>query len=210
MNTLMSQKTFFGVLGVVYVGGLVWSGIVALDRGTWLMEVIPSLIGVLLLSLTYRRFQFSRFAYVIVLLHSLILCYGGAYTYAENPLFYYLKDLFGWERNNYDKLGHFVQGFFPAFLIRELVIRLGVFAKKAWIPAFVMGIVALITVVYELLEWVAALIIGQDADAFLGTQGYVWDTQTDMFLALLGGAIVCFIFAKWHDRYLGRTVKKLA
>lgn len=206
----MSQKTFFLLLGLVYFGALAWSGFAPHDYGTWFMEVLPSLLGVLLLALTYRRFQFSRFTYVIVVLQSLILFMGGKYTYAENPLFEYLKQVFDWQRNNYDKLGHFVQGFFPAFIARELVIRLGVFARKGWIPAFVMGMVALITVTYELLEWWAALAIGQSADAFLGTQGYVWDTQTDMFLALLGGAIVCFGFAKWHDRYLARAMKRIS
>ena len=139
-----------------------------------------------------------------------MLFYGGKYTYAENPLFEYLGNLFDWQRNNYDKVGHFVQGFFPAFMARELVIRLGVFAKKNWITTFVMGIIALITVVYELLEWLAALLMGQDADAFLGTQGYVWDTQTDMFLALLGGLIACLVFGKLHDRFIAKEgIKKL-
>ncbi len=198
----MSQKTFFLILGVLYVGALVWSAIAPHDYPTWFMEMVPSFIGVVLLIVTYRKFKFSRFVYVIVLLHSLVLFYGGKYTYAENPLFEYLGNIFNWQRNNYDKLGHFVQGFFPAFIIRELVIRREVFAKKSWIPAFVMGIVALITVVYELLEWIAALVMGEDADAFLGTQGYVWDTQTDMFLALLGGLIACIGFAKLHDYFL--------
>lgn len=186
------------------MGALGWSAVNPHDYLTWLMEVAPSLIGVAILAITHRRVRFSRFVYVIVLLHSLVLFFGGKYTYAENPLFAYLGHLFDWQRNNYDKLGHFVQGFFPAFLVRELVIRKDVFAKKGWILAFVMGVVALITVVYELLEWLAALLIGQDADAFLGTQGYVWDTQTDMFLALLGGLIACVGFAKLHDHFLKR------
>ncbi len=205
----MSQKTFFLVLGALYVGVLGWSAIAPHDYPTWLMEVAPSLVGVAILALTYRRFKFSRFVYVMVLLHSLVLFYGGKYTYAENPLFEYLSTVFEWQRNNYDKVGHFVQGFFPAFMVRELVIRLGVFAKKNWITTFVMGMVALITVVYELLEWLAALLIGQDADAFLGTQGYVWDTQTDMFLALLGGLIACLVFGKLHDRFVAKEgIKK--
>lgn len=198
----MSQKTFFLLLGALYVGVLGWSAVNPHEYQTWFMEVVPSLIGVGMLAFTYHRFKFSRFVYVIILLHSFVLFFGGKYTYAENPLFAYLGHLFDWQRNNYDKLGHFVQGFFPAFIIRELVIRQGVFAKRGWIPAFVMGIVALITVVYELLEWLAALLIGQDADAFLGTQGYVWDTQTDMFLALLGGLIACIGFTKLHDHFL--------
>ena len=198
----MSQKQFFLILGVLYVAALGWSAIAPHDYPTWFMEVVPSLIGVAVLVLTYRRFQFSRLVYVIVLLHSFVLFFGGKYTYAENPLFAYLGQIFDWPRNNYDKLGHFVQGFFPAFLVREVVIRLGVFAKKSWIFPFVMGMVALITVIYELIEWWAALLIGQDADAFLGTQGYVWDTQTDMFLALLGGVIAYVCFGRLHDRWI--------
>ncbi|MBP9762876.1 DUF2238 domain-containing protein [Patescibacteria group bacterium] len=203
----MSQKLFFALLGTLYVLALGWSAIGVQDYLTWFMEIIPSLIGVGILVATHRRFQFSRVAYVIVFLHSLVLFVGGKYTYPENPLFAYLAQVFDWPRNNYDKLGHFVQGFFPAFLIRELVIRLKVFARPGWITAFVLGMVALITVVYELLEWLAAVLMGGSADAFLGTQGYIWDTQTDMFLALLGGAIVCFFFGAWHDRYLAKRTK---
>lgn len=205
----MSQKAFFCILGVLYVGVLGWSLIAPHDYPTWLMEAAPSLIGVALLILTYRKFKFSRFVYVMVLLHSFVLFFGGKYTYAENPLFEYLKHVFDWQRNNYDKLGHFVQGFFPAFIARELVIKKEVFAKKAWIPAFVMGVVALITVIYELIEWLAAVALGGEADAFLGTQGYVWDTQTDMFLALIGGFMACVCLAKLHDWFLARERARL-
>jgi putative membrane protein len=198
----MSQKSFFVLLGGLYILALGWSAIGVQDYLTWFMEIVPSLIGVVLLIVTYRRFQFSRAAYVIVLLHSLVLFVGGKYTYPANPLFAYLAQVFDWPRNNYDKLGHFVQGFFPAFLIRELVIRLKVFARPRWIMSYVLGIVALITVVYELLEWLAAVIMGGSADTFLGMQGYIWDTQTDMFLALLGGFIACVGFAKLHDVFL--------
>ena len=201
----MSQKTFFLVVGAIYLVGLGWSAISPHDYATWWMEVAPSLIGVAMLLLTYRWFKFSRVAYVLILIHSLILFYGGKYTYAENPLFAWLGEIFHWERNNYDKLGHFIQGFFPAFLVRELVIRKNVFAKKGWISWFVMGVVALVTVIYELIEWGASQLFGGSADAFLGTQGYVWDTQSDMLLALIGGLIACIFFGKAYERYLAKT-----
>lgn len=204
----MSQKQFFLLLGAVYLGALGWSAWQPHDYPTWLMEVGPSLVGVAVLALTYRRFKFSRAAYLIVLVHSLILIWGAKYTYAENPLFNYLKDVFDWQRNNYDKLGHFVQGFFPAFLVREVVIRQQVFAKKSWISWFVMGVVALVTSIYEIIEWSTSVLLGGSADAFLGTQGYVWDTQSDMLLALVGGLIACVCFGAMYDRYLAHTTSK--
>lgn len=172
------------------------------------MEVVPSIVGVSILAATYKRFQFSRLIYVMVLLHSLILFWGGQYTYAENPLFEYLKHVFGWQRNNYDKLGHFAQGFFPAFIIRELFIRQVIVLKKSWNAFLTVSVVALITVTYEFLEWWAALLIGQNADAFLGTQGYVWDTQSDMLFAVIGGICVVLFFGVVHDRIIAKIGKR--
>ena len=197
MNILrLSDRAFFLVLGVIYGAVLLWSGIHPHDRFTWFLEVAPSLIALVILAATYKRFPFSRLVYVLFLIHSCILFVGGKYTYAENPLFEWIRMITHGERNQYDKLGHFAQGFFPAFIMRELFVGLQVFAKKNWIPFFVITTTALVTVIYEFIEWWAAILAGGSADAFLGTQGYVWDTQSDMLLALIGAVCACFCF-RW-------------
>lgn len=183
----------------IFLGVLLWSGIEPKDTLTWFLEVLPALIGALVLVSTYRSFKLTAVLYVLILLHCIILMVGGHYTYAEVPLF---DGLFGADRNNYDKVGHFVQGFVPAILAREILIRKQVVNGRGWLKLFVVSVVLAFSAFYELIEWWVALLSGDDAEAFLGTQGYVWDTQSDMAMALLGAIAALLLLSKYHDRQL--------
>jgi putative membrane protein len=176
------------------LGALTASGLHPKERLTWWMEIAPILIWTPWLIATYRRFTFSNRAYFAFFLHGLILMVGGRYTYAEVPFGYWLQDLLHLSRNPYDRLGHLAQGFFPALILREYLERKGVFARLAWIPFFTVAACLAFSALYELIEWWAALSLGQSADAFLGTQGDPWDTQWDMFTALVGALLaqLCF------------------
>jgi len=193
-----------GLWIAIFLAVLVWSGTAPKDYPTWVLEVFPAVAGLVILVSTYRRFPLSTLSYVLILAHSIVLMVGGHYTYAEVPLFDTLGDWLGWERNNYDKLGHFMQGFVPAVIARELLIRLDVVRGAVWrnflIVCFCLGLSAF----YELLEWWVALISEEAADAFLGTQGYVWDTQSDMAWALTGALTALLVLGRWHDRQLAR------
>lgn len=189
---------------IIFMAVLIWSGIGPKDRVTWMLEVAPAIIGFVAMAITYKRFPLTPLLYVLILIHSIILIVGGHYTYAEVPLFDDMKQWFGWERNNYDKLGHFVQGFVPAMIARELMIRLNVFNSAKWRTFFIISFCLGFSAFYELIEWWVALLSGQAAEAFLGTQGYVWDTQSDMGWCLLGAIIALLTFSKWHDKQLGR------
>ena len=181
---------------------LIWSGINPKDQFTWLLEVLPAMIGAVLLLLTRRTFPLTPLLYGFILIHCIILMIGGHYTYAEVPLFDYLRDALGWERNNYDKVGHFAQGFVPALLAREILIRKAVVKPGAWLNLYVVSVCLAFSAFYELIEWWVALATGEGAEAFLGTQGYIWDTQSDMGYALLG-AIVCLVLLPGiHNRQL--------
>lgn len=196
-----SDRLPTALLAVVVVA-LVASGIRPYDRGTWVLEVFPVLIAAPLLIATRRRFPLTTLLYVLVALHALILVLGGAYTYARVPAGFWVQEWFGLSRNPYDKLGHLAQGFVPAMVARELFIRLHVVNGARW-RAFLIGCVVLaISAMYELIEWWAALALGQGADEFLGTQGYVWDTQSDMFMALVGAVAALLLLSRWHDRQL--------
>ncbi len=183
----------------IFLGVLLWSGIEPKDTLTWFLEVLPALIGALVLVSTYRSFKLTSVLYVLILVHCIILMVGGHYTYAEVPLF---DGLFGADRNNYDKVGHFVQGFVPAILAREILIRKQVVNGRGWLKLFVVSVVLAFSAFYELIEWWVALLSGEDAEAFLGTQGYVWDTQSDMGMALLGAIAALLLLSKYHDRQL--------
>lgn len=183
----------------IYIGCLIWSVIAPYDYFTWFLEVLPALIGALLLLVTYNRFHFSRFTYALILLHCIILMIGGHYTYAKVPLFDTLAEIFSWQRNNYDKVGHFVQGFVPAAIAREIFIRRQVTKSEVWCRVFVVSFCLAFSALYELIEWWVALATGDDAEAFLGTQGYVWDTQSDMMLALIGALCFVLFFSKRQD-----------
>jgi len=187
---------------VVYLGVLVWSVINPHDYPTWFLEVFPALIGGGLLWYTRESFPLTTLTYVLILIHCIILMVGGHYTYAEVPLGDWVRDAFGLERNNYDKLGHFVQGFIPAVITREIVVRKGVFNDTRWRDFFVVCFCLAFSAFYELIEWWVALLSAEAADSFLGTQGYVWDTQSDMFWALLGAALAVVLLGRWHDRQM--------
>lgn len=189
---------------ILFLSILLWSGINPKDQFTWFLEVLPAVIGALVLLLTRKKFPLTQLLYVLILMHCIVLMVGGHYTYAEVPLFDYFKEIFDSERNNYDKVGHFFQGFVPALIARELLIRKNVVNGKAWLNFFIITICLAFSAFYELIEWWVALLSGQGAEAFLGTQGYIWDTQSDMLYALIG-AIVCIVcLAKWHDKQLTR------
>jgi putative membrane protein len=187
---------------VVFAGVLAWSAIQPKDYLTWLLEVSPALVAVVVLAFTRRSFPLTPLAYGLILAHSVILMIGGHYTYAEVPLGEWAGEVFGWERNNYDKLGHFAQGFVPAIVARELLTRLRVVNGARWRAFVVIAICLAISAFYELIEWWVALVSREAAESFLGTQGYVWDTQSDMGLALLGAMLALALLGRLHDRQL--------
>ena len=176
---------------------LIWSGINPKDQFTWFLEVLPAIIGVVIMLGTYKQFKLTPILYWFILAHCIVLMVGGHYTYAEVPLF---DNLFGSERNNYDKVGHFFQGFVPALLAREILLRKNVVNGKGWLITFIISICLAFSAFYELLEWWVALLSGENAEAFLGTQGYIWDTQSDMGLALLGAICSLLVLSKVHDK----------
>lgn len=187
---------------VIFFGVLIWSGINPKDTITWLLEVLPAIIAIVILFWTRQRFPLTTLTYVLILIHCVVLMIGGHYTYAEVPLGDLVGEWLGHERNNYDKLGHLAQGFIPAIVARELTIRLGVFRSKAWMNFFIVALCLAISAFYELIEWWVALLSEEAADAFLGTQGYVWDTQSDMGWALFGAVLALVTLSKIHDRQL--------
>jgi len=187
------------IWSVLFLVVLVWSGIEPRDRLVWWLEVAPALGAAALLLLTFRSFRLTPLLYVLILLHCIVLMVGGHYTYAEVPWF---DGLLGAERNNYDKVGHFFQGFVPALLAREILLRKQVVNGAGWRVLFILSVCLAFSAFYELIEWWVALLSGTGADAFLGTQGYVWDTQSDMGMALLGAILALLLLSKWHDRQL--------
>ena len=187
---------------------LVLSGIGPHDRTTWWLEVAPILIAVPILVLTARRFPLTPLAYRLIFVHALILMLGAHYTYAEVPAGFWLKRALGLARNPYDRIGHVVQGFVPAILAREVLIRRSPVKGGWWLTFLVVCVCLAISALYELVEWATALIGGQGADAFLGTQGDQWDTQWDMFLALLGAAAALLVLSRLHDRQITRLEEK--
>jgi putative membrane protein len=191
-----------GLWLAIFFAVLIWSVINPKDYLTWLLEVFPALIGFTVLTATYKKFQLTTLVYCLILLHMCILFVGGHYTYAEMPLFDYLKPVFGWTRNNYDKLGHFIQGFVPALIAREILIRKDVIRGNGWRNFLIVCFCLAFSAFYELIEWQVATAEGSAADAFLGTQGDIWDTQSDMALALLGAITALVLLSKWHDAQL--------
>lgn len=179
---------------------LIWSAINPHDYFTWILEVLPAIIGATVLLVLYHRFRFSNLVYLLIFIHCLILIVGGHYTYAEVPLFNWLRDVLHSSRNNYDKVGHFAQGFIPAMIAREILIRRQVINGRGWLFFLVTTICLSISAVYEFIEWWVALLSGSAGDSFLGTQGYIWDTQSDMFLALVGAILAQLFLNKLHDK----------
>jgi putative membrane protein len=189
---------------LVYCTVLLWSGIHPKDQFTWFLEVVPAIFGGVLLAVTYNSFRLSTLLYILILIHCIILMVGGHYTYAEVPLFEELKSIFGSDRNNYDKVGHFAQGFVPAIIAREILIRKNVVNGKGWLNFVIVCFCLAFSAFYELIEWWVAVATGEGAEAFLGTQGYVWDTQSDMGLALLGAVAAILTLSQFHDSQLKR------
>lgn len=184
---------------------LVVSGISPFDRATWLMEVAPVLIALPVLIATRRSYPLTTLLYCLIAAHMLVLIVGGAYTYAHVPLGFWLQDLLGTVRNPYDRIGHFMQGFVPALVAREILLR-GAYVRGPRMTGFLSICTAMaISASYELIEWAAALAMGQRADEFLGTQGDVWDTQSDMFMALIGSISAIALLSGLHDRQLARV-----
>ena len=183
---------------------LAWSAISPHDRFTWFLEVAPVLIAFPILYVTRHRFPLTRLTYVLLTLHAIILMVGGKYTYAEVPLGYWLQDALGFSRNHYDRIGHFAQGFVPAILAREILVRTSPLRGSRWLPFVVVSICLAFSAFYELIEFWTALATGGAAEAFLGTQGDVWDTQWDMQMALLGAGAALLLLARRHDRELDR------
>jgi putative membrane protein len=187
---------------IVLIALLALSGARPYDRTTWLLEVFPVVIALPFLWATYRRFPLTTLLYVCIFVHAIVLMTGGAYTYARVPLGFQLAEIFSLSRNPYDKIGHFFQGFVPALVAREILIRGQQVQGRKMLSFIVICIVLAISATYEILEWIAALVLGQGADEFLGTQGDPWDTQSDMLLALIGAVTALLVFARAHDRQI--------
>ena len=186
----------------IFFGFLLWSGIEPKDRLTWVLEAGPAMIGLLVIAQSRKSFPLTPLLYFWILVHCIVLMVGAKYTYAEVPLFDSIREIFEWERNNYDKVGHFMQGFVPALLAREILLRKKLVNANGWRNFIILSICLAFSAFYELIEWWAALLIGEDADAFLGTQGYVWDTQSDMAWALLGAFVCLITLKKSHDQQI--------
>jgi putative membrane protein len=195
------DRALWAVLAI-WAAALVWSGVGPKDRLTWLMEVAPVLIAAPVMLATRRAFPLTGMLLVLACLHGLILIVGGHYTYAEVPVGFWVQDLFGFSRNHYDRLGHFAQGFVPAILAREILLRRTELRPGGMLVLLATSVCLAFSALYELIEWCAALILGQGADAFMGMQGDQWDTQADMALALVGALLALALLSKAHDRAL--------
>ena len=187
---------------IVFFATLIWSGIEPKDYMTWVLEVLPAVVGFAVLAATRRRFPLTTLAYALILAHCIILMVGGHYTYAEVPLFDWIRNGFDLERNNYDKLGHFMQGFVPAIVAREILVRKAIVAGRGWMSFIIVCICLAISALYELIEWWVAILSDEAAEAFLGTQGYIWDTQSDMMYAMVGAITALVMLARLHDRQI--------
>lgn len=188
------------ILIFLFFAGLIISAIYPHDYFTWILEVFPAIIGFIILIITYKKYQFTNLTYVLILLHCYVLFIGGHYTYALVPAFDWVRDVLHQTRNNYDKVGHFFQGFVPAMITRELMIRKQVIQKNTWLPYLVICVCGTISLLYELLEWLVSVTSGNAGDSFLGTQGDLWDTQTDMLFAVIGASCMVLLFSKFQDK----------
>ena len=198
----MPQNTLYAVLGSTVLLALILSGIAPYDRATWLLEVLPVLIGAPILLLTHQRFPLTRLLYVLIAFHALVLILGGAYTYARVPLGFWVQEVFELQRNPYDKLGHFMQGLVPMLIAREILLRYRYLSRGPMLGFVAVCVALAFSAFYELIEWWVALIAGAGAEEFLGTQGDPWDTQSDMFLALIGACVVLLGLDRLQDRQI--------
>ena len=198
MSNRTYHKFLLSVVGIVFV----WSVINPHDYFTWFLEVVPAVGGFIILALTYRKFPLTNFLYTFIAIHAVILMIGGHYTYAEVPLFNWLRDIGIFSRNNYDKIGHFAQGFIPVLVARELLLRTSPLKPGKWLNVILVCIALAISAVYEIVEWLVSVASGSAGDSFLGTQGYIWDTQSDMLLCGIGAILAIVLLSKIHDRAL--------
>jgi putative membrane protein len=199
----MNNKKFHLCLLVFVLIFWIWSAIDVQDTYlTWFLETLPLMIALPIMLFTYRKFPLTNLVYVLIALHALILMYGGHYSYANAPLGFWMEDWFGWTRNNYDKIGHFMQGFGPALYTREILMRTSPLKPGRWLAFISISVPLAFAALYEIFEWAASLSNPTDTEAFLGTQGYIWDTQTDMFLCLMGSIVALILLTKIHNGYL--------
>ena len=198
------MKYIYFLVSIFFIS-LVASVINPKEGFTCFLEVLPAIIGFLILAFTFKKFRFTNFTYTLILIHCIILFIGGHYTYAEVPFFDYIKEVFHQSRNNYDKVGHFAQGLVPAMIIRELFIRKKVIANQSFFNFIIVSICLAISAAYEFIEWFVSIATGDGGDAFLGTQGYVWDTQSDMLFATIGAIVGLILFSKIQDNQIQKT-----
>ncbi len=191
-------KIWLFIYSVVFI----WSFINPKDLFTWFLEVLPAMIALIVLVRTYKNFKLTPLVYTLILIHCIILMVGGHYTYASVPLFVFFLDFLNQDRNNFDKLGHFAQGFIPAMVAREIIIRKSIITIESWRNFFIICFCLGFSAFYELIEWLVALLSNEASNDFLGTQGYIWDTQSDMAWALFGAILALIVLSKYHDKQL--------
>ena len=191
-------KIWLFIYSVVFI----WSLINPKDLFTWFLEVLPAMIALIILAISYKNFKLTTLVYTLILIHCIILMVGGHYTYASVPLFDFIKDFLNQDRNNFDKLGHFAQGFIPAMVAREIIIRKSIITIESWRNFFIICFCLGFSAFYELIEWWVALLSNEASNDFLGTQGYIWDTQSDMAWALFGAILALIVLSKYHDKQL--------
>lgn len=191
----------------IYFAVFIWSAINPKDLFTWFLEVFPAMIAFVVLAITYKKFKLTPLVYTLILIHCIILMIGGHYTYAQVPVFDFIKEILDQERNDYDKLGHLAQGFIPAMIAREIIIRKNIISIEAWRNFFILCFCLGFSAFYELVEWWVAIFANDSAEDFLGTQGYIWDTQSDMAWALLGCVLALVLLRKYHTKQLLNTKK---
>jgi putative membrane protein len=205
MKKCMSTSKYPLALLMIVLAFWVWSGISPQDtRLTWILETFPFFIALPVMLLTYRRFPLTSLNYTLIAIHAMILMLGGHYSYAKVPLGFWMEDWFGWTRNNYDKIGHFFQGFAPTIYVREIVTRTSPLKPGKWLVFIYVTVPLAFSALYEIIEWLASLSNPTDTEAFFRTQGYIWDTQTDMFLCLIGSLVALVSLTKLHNKYLSK------
>jgi putative membrane protein len=204
-NIMQSKNTYSLSLIIIFFILLAVSAIHPHDYFTWFLEIVPALLALAILTTTYKRFRFSNFTYTFIFIHALILVLGGHYTYAEVPFGYWMKDIFDFSRNHYDRVGHFAQGFVPALVARELIIKKNIVHGYGWQIFFIIFTILGFSAFYEFFEWWTAIATGEAANAFLGTQGDIWDTQWDMFMCFSGSIVALLFLSKLHDKYVKKN-----
>ena len=203
-----SQSKTVAVLLAIFFAVFAWSVYRPHDYFTWFLEVVPALIALAVLTATYPRFQFTTPVYCIILLHAIVLFVGGHYTYAQVPIGLWVRDHFHFSRNHFDRLGHFLQGFTPALVSREVLLRNRIVRRGGWLAFIVFAFSMMVTALYELFEYAVSAATGSAADAFLGGQGDPWDTQNDMLMCMIGSLTALIVFSRWQDRWIERLATR--